>query len=197
MDSVDDSFADLIRRIRQGDGDAAAELVRQYEPEIRRAVRVRLGDPRLHRVLDSVDICQSVLANFFVRAAAGQFELDRPEQALKLLVTMAKNRLLDHARREQSQRRGARKVHGADSEIMGLIPAAGPTPSQAVMGKDLLARIHAQLTDEERRLAEERALGKDWAEIAAAVGGTAEALRKKLTRALDRAAQNLGLDADE
>src|SRR5206468_2113644 len=55
----DASFADLIRRVRQRDEQAAAELVRRYEPAIRVAVRVRLTDPRLRRVVDSMDICQS------------------------------------------------------------------------------------------------------------------------------------------
>src|SRR5206468_9976043 len=54
------SFADLIGRVRAGDGRAAAELVRRYEPAVRVAVRVRLTDPGLRRVLDSMDVCQSV-----------------------------------------------------------------------------------------------------------------------------------------
>ena len=32
-------FRDLIKRIRAGDPDAAVQLVREYEPEIRRAIR--------------------------------------------------------------------------------------------------------------------------------------------------------------
>jgi hypothetical protein len=43
------SFAGLIRRVCAGDTSAAAEVVWQYEPGIRRAVRVRLTDPRLRR----------------------------------------------------------------------------------------------------------------------------------------------------
>src|SRR5207253_5181912 len=78
-------FRDLIRRVRAGDEAAAAELVQHYEPYIRRAVRVRLVDPRLKRLVDSVDVCQSVLASFFVRAALGQYDLETPEQLLKLL----------------------------------------------------------------------------------------------------------------
>src|SRR5271155_4787835 len=105
-----DEFQALIRRIRSGDGAAAAELVRQYEPEIRRTVRVRLTDPRLRRVFDSMDICQSVLAAFFARAALGQFELNRPEQVFKLLVSMAHNKLNDQVRREHARRRDNRRL---------------------------------------------------------------------------------------
>src|SRR5262245_59960928 len=80
------SFADLIRRVRAGDQEGWAELVKRYEPTIRRAVRFRLVDHRLGAVLDSMDIWQSLLRSFHVRVASGQYELNQPEQLLKLLV---------------------------------------------------------------------------------------------------------------
>ena len=80
-------FRELIRRVRNRDEEAASELVRRYESAIRRVVRIHLRDARLRRVLDSTDICQSVLASFFVRVAAGQYDLDEPKQLVKLLVT--------------------------------------------------------------------------------------------------------------
>ena len=81
-------FRDLIRRVRERDQEAAGELVRRYERAIRRVVRIHLRDDRLRRVLDSMDICQSVLASFFVRAALGQYGLDSPEQLLRLLTSI-------------------------------------------------------------------------------------------------------------
>jgi hypothetical protein len=57
------TFTDFMRRIRAGDEGAAAELLRHYEPFIRREVRFRLHDRRLQQVFDSQDICQLVLAN--------------------------------------------------------------------------------------------------------------------------------------
>src|SRR5260221_3136505 len=59
----------------------------------RRAIRFRLADTNLARLLDSMDICQSVLASFFLRAAAGQFDIEQPQQLVKLLVAMARNKL--------------------------------------------------------------------------------------------------------
>jgi RNA polymerase sigma-70 factor (ECF subfamily) len=193
--SEEEAFRELIRKVRTGDQQAAAELVRKYEPEIRRVVRLRLTDPRLNRVLDSMDICQSVLANFFVRVHAGQFELDRPEQLLKLLVTMARNRLLDQARRQQAGRRDARRIDAAAEEGLANIADSGEgTPSQIVSHAELLQRVRSQLTEEERQIADRRALGEDWAEIAKEVRSTPEAVRKKLGRALDRITRRLGLD---
>ena len=47
-----DEYSELIRRIRLGDEQAAEELVRRYEPEIRLEVRawLRLRNPALRRV---------------------------------------------------------------------------------------------------------------------------------------------------
>src|SRR5947209_4054680 len=71
-----DPFHDMIHRVRRGEPDGAEELWRRFEPTLRREVRLRLRDPRLRRRFDETDVCQSVMASFFVRAAAGQFDLD-------------------------------------------------------------------------------------------------------------------------
>jgi RNA polymerase sigma factor (sigma-70 family) len=186
----DNLFLGLVRRVRDGDGSAAAELVRLYEPAVRRVVRLRLRDPRLRRVLDSTDVCQSVLASFFVRAAAGQYELDRPEQLLRLLAVMARNKLAGQARRAYVTRREV----GEDSPPGSAVPDPGPGPSQEVAWRDLLGAVRGRLSDEERQLADRRGKSQGWEQIAAEMGGSPEALRKKLARALDRVARQLGLD---
>jgi RNA polymerase sigma-70 factor (ECF subfamily) len=195
--SDDETIRDLLQRVRGGDAEAAAELVRRYEPEIRRAIRVRLTDPRLRRVLDSMDVCQSVLGNFFVRVAAGQYDLAEPGQLLALLAAMARNKVLDHARRQQAARRDQRRIEAGSSQALTRLVDPAPGPGRIAAGRELLQEVRRQLTDEERDLADQRALGRDWAAIAAERGGQPDALRKKLTRALDRVARSLGLeDAD-
>ena len=153
------SFHDLIRRVGSGDQNAAAVLVRHYEPEIRRDLRLRLQDSPLHRILDSIDISQSVLANFFVRAAAGQFDLATPEKLLKLLMKMAHNKLRDHARRQHACRRDHRRVQTSDSSAMAAVPAHIETPSKILEGREMLDAVHRCLSAEERYLAEQRELG--------------------------------------
>lgn len=61
-------------------------------------------------------------------------------------------------------------------------------------GRELLEAVSRKLTKDELYLAEQRALGRDWADLAAATGENADALRKKLSRALDRVARQMGLD---
>ncbi len=100
-----EEFQALIDRIREGDADAARECVQMYEAEIRRAARIRLTDPKLRRVIDSVDICQSVFGRFFQRAADGQLDLESPERLLALLITMTRNRIIDEHRRQTAAKR--------------------------------------------------------------------------------------------
>ena len=189
-------FGDLIARVRAGDERSAAELVRRYEPEIRREVRFLLRDPYLRRNFDSMDICQSVMGSFFLRAALGEYDLDRPEDLIRLLVSMTRNKMVDATRRQRAQRRDHRRA----TSLEGVeVIAPNPTPSQIVEGKEMLGEVRSRLSDEERKLADLRAQGQEWADIARQVGGTAEARRKQLTRAITRVARELGLDesADE
>jgi RNA polymerase sigma-70 factor (ECF subfamily) len=187
------SFVDLVRRVRAGNEAASAELVRRYEPAIRIAVQARLTDPNLRRVLDSMDICQSVLGNFFVRAAAGEFQLDSPEQLIKLLVTMARNRLTDHAKRQQAARRDYRRNEqiNHDAEFADN----GPSPSAELVAKEMLQAFQGKLSAQERYLADQRALGRPWAEIAQEVGDKPDALRMQLERAVNRVTRELGLES--
>lgn len=187
------SFAELIARVRAGDEQATADLLRRYEPTIRRVARLRLVDPRLRRQLDSMDICQSVLGSFFVRAALGQYEIDSPEALLRLLATMTRNKLARQAQHHRAARRDHRRVDGG-ALLEAEVVAAGPTPSRQVAARELLEAARQRLSPEELSLLELRAERREWSDIAAERGGTPEALRKKLARAVDRVARELGLD---
>ena len=190
--SDEDAFQSLIRCIRLGDDQAAAELIRRYEPLIRREIRIHLVDRQLRRIFDSLDICQAVWASFFVRSAAGQFDLDQPEQVLRLLTKMTRNKLASAARSEHRQRRDQRRIQ--DRPTNQLLEAADtePTPSAIVASDELLNRCLHSLTEEEQQLAQLRAEGLSWQQIAERMGGAAQARRMQFSRAISRAKQTLG-----
>jgi RNA polymerase sigma-70 factor (ECF subfamily) len=187
------AFAEFIRRIRAGDADAACELVRQYEPAVRLEIRVRLRDPRLRRSFDSLDICQSVLASFFARCAAGQYDFREPHDLVRLLVAMARKKLAFHTRRERALRRDNRRLETGPAEEIER-SSNGPSPSEQIAARDLLAAVRQRLTDEERQIADQRGSGASWADVAQALGGTADARRKQFDRAVDRVSRELGLE---
>lgn len=190
------TVGDLLVRVRGGDAAAAEELVRTYEPDLRRAIRVRLADARLRRLVDSIDICQSVLAGFFVRTAAGQYDIQTPEELLKLLVTMARNRVIDWVRRTQADRRDGRRdvsIEGDDGRQMQFA-SKQPGPVSVLISRELLDQVRSRLAPEELKLMEQRAEGLDWSQIAKQTGNQANTVRMRLTRALDRVADELGLE---
>ncbi len=113
-------FRILISRVRSGDPTAAAELHREYGDQLQRIVRVRMTDLRLRRQMDSMDVCQSVFADFFVRMALGQFDISEPADLLKLLATMAKNRVIHHAHKQKAARRDVRRNRDDVVEELGL-----------------------------------------------------------------------------
>src|SRR5262249_38116377 len=153
-----------------------------------------LEDQRLCRLFDSMDVCQSVLASFFVRAAVGQYDLENTENLLKLLVRMARNKLASAARRQRRQRRDQRRPAPNGGRGRESLAGEDPSPGRQVAGQELLERFLGELDAEERQLVELRGQGLTWADVAQQLGGTAQARRMQLSRAADRVARRLGLD---
>jgi RNA polymerase sigma-70 factor (ECF subfamily) len=185
-------FAEFLWRIRGGDEDAARELVQRFEPLIRREVRLRIGDGRLNRAFDSQDVSQSVLASFFARAASGEYELDRPDQLGRLLMTMARNRMISRTRRERRLVRDVRRVV-AEPKVLDQLTDHKPSPSEIVSRKEQLDLLRAALTANEQQILELRTLGFTWDEIATKLGGTGHARRMQLSRGLARMEERGGV----
>jgi RNA polymerase sigma-70 factor (ECF subfamily) len=194
--SPGDHFSDLLERVRRGESAAARELVNRYESTIRVAVRIRLTDPRLRRQFDSMDVCQSVLASFFVHAAMGAYVLHEPSQLVALLTKMAQNKLNMRAR---AQFRLCRDVGRLSTAIVEETNVASsfPGPVQQVAGKELLDRALGMMTPEIRAIAVRRMHDEAWADIASALGGTADGRRKQFERAIGQIADGLEVDALE
>jgi len=185
------SFTALLEQVRNGDQEAASRLVEEFEPVVRRELRFRLRDNRARLELDSMDISQSVLSNFFVRVATRQYDLNEPVDLVKLLATMTRNKVAEKLRNQHRQRRDSRRtVLGVEGMALA---SADPTPSRVLAGKEILELVLRSLSGEERRLVDLRAQGLSWEEIADSLGGSADARRKQMARAIDEIVHKLGL----
>lgn len=189
----DPAFPRLIEQLRAGDERAARRIVEDYGRTIQIMVRARLVDRRLRRVLDSMDVCQSVMGSFFVRAAIGQFELESPRQLVALLTTMAEHKVYSAVRRLTAQRRDVRQqVDDVDLEDLSDIRAANP--SRQVELRELFEQFQASLTEDERVLVDLRRQGASWNEVALRAGSSPEAVRKRVHRATARVLRELEFD---
>ena len=184
------AFQDLIRRVRNGNQQAAFELVNRYGPQILRVARFELGRSRLRRVLDSMDIWDSVLATFFLRAATGQFEIETPKQLLALLSTMVRNKMRNYVEYEQAAKRDRRRVVGVDLAAMDV---ASPqrTPSRIVADRELLDEFFRRLPEDLQEIARRRGQGVPWQQLSTEFNTPVDTLRKRLTRASERIVEEL------
>ena len=178
---------DLLRRVQQGDAEAAKLCVQHFEPQIRRAARVHLRDPRLRAVADSVDISQSVFGTFFAKYADSDIMNEPPTRILALLIQITKNRVIDLARKHKTGRAAQLDPGRICVQLGSLdtsIDEAGP--STIVASEDLIEFLEDKFTQVELDLLHRRNRGQTWIEIAAELGKSADSLRKQLRRALDR-----------
>jgi RNA polymerase sigma factor (sigma-70 family) len=183
------AFTTLIDRLRRGDNLAAAELLREYEPVLRRIIGMRLADSRVRRLHDADDIFQSVFGSFFVRMALGQYDIGSQEDLLKLLATMVRNKVVNKQRRRSLENQEELRV-----PLDRQIAQDGSAPGDAILHEELLRKAALLLSSKEQELVALRKQGLEWGAIAERLGSTPEGLRKRLARAVDLVVKQLGLD---
>src|SRR6476646_4634103 len=126
-------------------GATAVPATREFAELIRRVVRIRLRDANMRRLLDPTDICQSVLASFFIRTALGQYEVDSPEELLNLLAAIARNKLSNQAERLKSQKRDVRRDASGDDATPQVADDASD-PSEQASARELLDKVRDGLS---------------------------------------------------
>lgn len=183
-------LAEMMNRLQAGDHAAAAELVADYEPELRRFVRFRMNSPQMRRLVESADISQSVFAKFFVDIQGRTDCPESPQQLRRLLITMTRNKINDHVRHHKAAKRDMRRLQAGVDAIESAYDKA-PTPEDALVTQETLEAVRAELTAEEFALVNARMHGQAWSEIAIDLGVSAEAARKRFARIIESVAQRI------
>jgi RNA polymerase sigma factor (sigma-70 family) len=183
------SFADFLARLRAHDEKAAERLVQVYGPVILQTASRRLSRLGLSSVLEPADIAQQVFGTFFAKVAE-EFELVSSDDLVQLLVTMTREQIIDEYRHAHAQRRGGEPHRTEDAQLDEIV-AGGGEPNHQLIEEELLDQVHEQMSEEEWQVAKAWASGQQWDEVAAEFGQSAEALRKKLSRAIIRVKHDL------
>lgn len=108
----DDDAAELLRRMRGRDREAAFRFVEQFGDLIRRRVRGKLNSG-MRRIFDSQEILSTVGRRLDRYVMQGQLHADSEPQLWSLLFRMIDAALVDKARTY----RRLRRVEGEDSEF--------------------------------------------------------------------------------
>ena len=129
MGQTDDVGVGHPKATEQADAEQPyTELYRQYLPRILNYIRLRVGGE---------DLAQDLTAETFERAVSRQHTLRRREAFGAWLFTIARNTVAGYYRRRRPT---------VSLEQAAQRPAPGPSPPEAVMRREELARLRIALT---------------------------------------------------
>jgi RNA polymerase sigma factor (sigma-70 family) len=166
-----DEVRGFLRRIHDGDEDAARELLTRYEAEVRLVVRRQL--PRLLRSrFDSLDFLQSVWGSFFHRVRTTPTEFDDGRHLVAFLARAAKNKVIDEYRRAGSQKGDMRREEPlwVDGGRAKDVPAQTETASQVAEAREAFVKLRDLVPEDRRALLELKAAGLSSREIGQRLG---------------------------
>jgi len=182
------SLEQLLHAYRGGDPAAQNELLTRLEGQLRALVRALVGR-QIRTERQSLDICQSLLLAFHLQAMEGKLAFDSEEAFRAYLRTMIRHKLANLSDRLRAVKRGEGKrpvaLTGSDDEEIPL-PSFDPSASVVASTAELRTRIEEHLAGDESRILEGLLAGRTYAEIAAELGKTADAVRMTWNRARAR-----------
>jgi RNA polymerase sigma-70 factor (ECF subfamily) len=187
QNTPDDSFDDLMSRLRHGDNAAAAQVFNQFANRLIELVRKRL-DPQIRRKVDPEDVLQSVFRSFFRRQAAGQMnDLETWDNLWGMLLVMTLRKCGHRVEYFRAACRDVqREVSGpalTDSFALGgVVSASDPTPAEEAILHDLVHHLMERLEGRHRQILALSLQGYSFPEISAQVGCT----ERTVYRVLDR-----------
>jgi RNA polymerase sigma-70 factor (ECF subfamily) len=173
-------FQDLLARVKDGDEDAARELLTRYEAKVRLVVRRQL--PRLLRSrFDSIDFLQSVWGSFFHKIRTGPNDLDQEQNLITFLAWAARNKVIDEYRRSATQKQDIRREESIESRGHGETGlAGGDTPSQLVQARETYTRLRALLPEDRKVILDLKTAGYSSKEIGERLGVSERTVQRVL-----------------
>jgi RNA polymerase sigma-70 factor (ECF subfamily) len=184
--AADQSFVDLMARVRVGDRDATTHVFQRFAHRLLALARSRL-DGQTRQKVDPDDVLQSVFRSFFTRMADNQWDLENWDSLWGMLALITVRKC---GHRVEYFRAACRDVQrevspptGPDSSATGLEPAGDdPTPSAVVMLAETVERLLKGLEPRDRRIVEDSLQGYSAPEIGDRVGCTERTVYRVLER---------------
>ena len=158
-------------RLRQGCDDAAWQLLCEYGPHVVAVIRRRLDRDMRVRV-DSQDVIQAVWKSFFFDMA-GIDSIHSPDELMRVLVTMAQNKLADaHRRHVRAERRGVLQTTPIAllNEDEDGVRKRVSTPSQFAMARERWQQLLDESPPIHREVIRLRLTGETFEAIAIKLG---------------------------
>jgi RNA polymerase sigma factor (sigma-70 family) len=180
----------LVERLSEGDMSAAESLYAEIAPYLRLVVRRNLPR-RLRAKFDSVDVVQSVWADFIGGLQARRWQFDSAAQVRAFLLKSTRNRLIDRVRQFRVAAQHERSL--AKDISTDHWQCREPRPSQQAQASDLWERLLSACPPEHRELLRMKCEGAPLAKIASQTGLHIDSIR----RILRQLAREVSLESTE
>jgi RNA polymerase sigma factor (sigma-70 family) len=186
-------FTELMRLVRQGDGESLRILLDEYGEAIEREIRFALLDAKLRNVVGESDVFQSVVLRFFRGLRDGRFSIDGPDDLVRLLRGIVRVRTAELVRFWHAERRDVSRNAPLASDQSGPIPDGAASAWEVLETVELARTACQRLSERDRQILQWREDGLTWPEIAGRLHAvSAESVRKQHERALAKIARQLG-----
>jgi RNA polymerase sigma factor (sigma-70 family) len=191
--SADNSFAELMVRLRAGEDAAAREVFRRFTHQLMGLARRRLNGLLKHKV-DPEDVVQSAYKSFFGRFGEGKIAVGNWDSLWGLLTLITLRKCADRAEYFRAERRDAARevtVQPGSGETGPWREAIDrePTPEEAAMLAETVAQVLQDLDEDERPIIEMSLQGYTAQEISKHLDRAERSvrrLRERLKRRLER-----------
>ena len=188
--AANDSFTDVMARLRAGDEAAAREVFERFVGKLVRLAR-RQFDAVLRRKVDPEDVVQSAYKSFFLRYGAGKFEVQDWDNLWGLLTVITLRKCLDRVEYHRAERRAVQREAAAQPGTPGSEPwweavAREPTPEEAAVLAETVEQLLRGLEEDERPVLEMSLQGYTTQEICARLGRPERSIRRLRERVRKR-----------
>ena len=179
---------EVHNRLQCGDELGARAVFERFATQLISKAKNRLG-PRIRQKVDPEDVVQSVFKSFFIRQAAGQFELNNWESLWGLLLQITIRKCNRWAEHYGTQRRNLRsEIAQAPNDRSSLqwdAESPDPMPSEIAVLNEMIDGLKSKLDADEWNIVSLRLQDYDLAEIGTMVSRSERTVRRVLARVRD------------
>lgn len=153
----------LLRRVRDGQSEAATELFTRYATRLRALAERQLGEDLSAR-LDGDDIVQSVFRTFFRRLDTDSYTVPEGDDLWRLLLVIALHKIRNNSAHHRAAKRDVRATaHGA---LLDGQASSGEDSCEAMALRLTVEELLSELSPGHRSIIVLRIEGHEIAEIA-------------------------------
>lgn len=181
-------FSSLMRRLEEGDNDAASELLELYGGHILRVIRRRLHS-MMRAQFDSTDFYQAVWASFF----KDETEIARfktPDELIAFLGRVANNKVVNEVRRRMMSQKDninrERSLDDTQRNIGTTLTDRADTPSQIAVANEQYELIVQGNNERDRQILSLKASGESCKSIAKKLEINERTVRRVIERVRQR-----------